>query len=72
MSLPPAGCRTDDPSRAVRSMWRTWLGSRLRAIVVMLELMAGWLVPGFFGDESPPASKLQILRSHLVPECAPS
>jgi O-antigen/teichoic acid export membrane protein len=53
-----------DPSLAQRSMWRFfWLSVFVcTAVIVPLELVAGWLVPTFFGDAFTPAvGIMQIL-----------
>ncbi len=60
----PQVAAQDDPSRAVRSMWQYfWLSVVVcGTIVVLLEIMAGWLVPTFFGDAFAPAVEImQIL-----------
>ena len=53
-----------DPSLAQRSMWRFfWLSALVcTAVIIPLELAAGWLVPTFFGDAFAPAvGIMQIL-----------
>jgi O-antigen/teichoic acid export membrane protein len=54
----------DDPSRARRSMWRFLLVSIAvsAAVIVPLEILAGWMVPAFFGPAfSPAVPIMQIL-----------
>ncbi len=55
-----------DPSPAQRSMWRFfWLSVLVCTVVIVpLELVAGWLVPTFFGDAFAPA--VGIMRILLI------
>lgn len=55
-----------EPSEAHRSMWRFVMLALVAclAIVVPLEIMAGWLVPAFFGEAFTPAAT--IMRILLV------